>query len=225
MCKGGREMEQLVVLKNNEAFTNSFVIAEGTGVAHRYVKEQIRKHEGIFKAFGLLVAYATESTGGRPEEIYRLNEQQATFLITLMKNTEIVVKFKAELVKQFFAMRSLLLEKKTAEWVQARKQGKLTRQSETDVIKQLIEYAEEQGSINSDKLYLVYSKLANKMAGIQGREIATAAQLNHLEIMEHIILNCIHEGMKLGEHYKQIYKRCKARLEQFKYVAYLEQTA
>ncbi|MGM9572383.1 MAG: hypothetical protein ACI3ZR_09230 [bacterium] len=135
------------------------------------------------------------------------------------------LQWKLKYIGAFNQLEKIVQEKRIAEWVQARKQGKLTRQSETDVIKQLIEYAEEQGSINSDKLYLVYSKLANKMAGIQGREIATAAQLNHLEIMEHIILNCIHEGMKLGEHYKQIYKRCKARLEHFKYVAYLEQTA
>ena len=35
-----------------------------------------------------MVACATESTGGRPEEIIELNEEQSMFLMTLLKNTE-----------------------------------------------------------------------------------------------------------------------------------------
>lgn len=61
-------MNELVSLKGNEVFTNSLIISEGTKVAHRYIKEQLRKYENRFKTFGLLVACATESTGGRPEE-------------------------------------------------------------------------------------------------------------------------------------------------------------
>lgn len=53
-------------------------------------------------------AYQTESTGGRPEEFYKLNEGQAAFLMTLLKNTPAVVAFKQELVRQFFLMRDKL---------------------------------------------------------------------------------------------------------------------
>ena len=41
-------------------------------------------------------------------KIYRLNEQQATLLITYLKNTEPVRKFKMNLVKAFFEMRDEL---------------------------------------------------------------------------------------------------------------------
>lgn len=76
-------MNNLVELKGNDVFTTSLVIAEGTGVAHRKLKVTLRKYEKQLKALGLLASYQAESTGGRPEEIYRLNEEQATFLITL----------------------------------------------------------------------------------------------------------------------------------------------
>ncbi|WP_342029087.1 Rha family transcriptional regulator, partial [Streptococcus pneumoniae] len=41
---------------------------------------------------------------------YILNEQQATFLITYLKNTETVRQFKLNLVKAFFEMREELSE-------------------------------------------------------------------------------------------------------------------
>ena len=105
-------MGNLVFLETNridsEPFTTSKVVAEATGVSHRYVKKQIVTRKKQLETFGLLVAYATESTGGRPEEIFRLNEQQATLLITFLKNTSVVVAFKTELVRQFFLMREEL---------------------------------------------------------------------------------------------------------------------
>ena len=43
--------------------------------------------------------------GGRPTKVANLNEQQATFLITLLRNNNVVPDFKAELVERFFKMR------------------------------------------------------------------------------------------------------------------------
>lgn len=99
--------QKLVYLapNNKEPFTTSDVIARYAGMNHRRVKDAIRKHEKELKSFGLLGAYQTESSGGRPQEIYRLNEPQATFLMTLLKNTPEVVAFKMLLVQQFYAMR------------------------------------------------------------------------------------------------------------------------
>ena len=129
-------MNNLVFLEPNkidsEPFTTSKVVAEVTCVSHRYIKKQISQRENELKQFGLLVAHATESTGGRPEEITRLNEQQATVLITFLKNTPVVIAFKVELVKQFFAMRAELNRRHIG-----RAQLKPIRRELTDVIKQV----------------------------------------------------------------------------------------
>lgn len=216
-------MNNLVSLKGNDIFTDSLVIAEGTGVRHDKVKEAVRKHRARIEKFGKLSPpHQGESTGGRPEEFYYLNEEQATFLITTMKNTERVLDFKVELVRQFYEMRRFILEKQSTEWQVTRKFGKLTRNSETDVLKQLIEYAKEQGSKNADKLYVVYSKLANKVIGIDSRETASISQLNNLSLAENIILHCVQSGIMAGKHYKEIYQDSKLRLGMFKDIAFLE---
>lgn len=214
-------MANLVELKGNDVFTDSLVIAEGTGVQHQSVKRMILKNEKDLKDFGTLSILNRESTGGRPEEIYRLNEQQATFLVTLLRNTKVVVAFKSELVRQFYAMRRLLLERETQTWQETRYQGKLTRKTETDVIKQLVDYAKEQGSQNADKLYLTYTKLANKMAGVSHRNTASIMQLNNLSVIENIILHCIQLGILEDKHYKQIYQDCKQRLISYQEIAFL----
>lgn len=216
-------MSNLVELRGNEVFTNSLAIAEGTGIEHRRIRATIRKYQKQLGKFGKLSApYKAESTGGRPEEIYRLNEEQATFLITLLKNTEVVVAFKVELVRQFYAMRTLLLERESQAWQETRYQGKLTRKAETDVIKQLTEYAKAQGSKNSDKLYVVYSRLANKVAGVKSRDTASIMQLNNLNTIENIILHCIQLGILEGNHYKEIYQDSKKRLESYQEIAFLK---
>lgn len=218
-------MQELVTINGTDIFTDSKVIADGTGNQHNSVTRIIRNYKKDFLEFGKLEFMDLKSknpAGGRPEKIYLLNEEQATLLMTYLGNTEIVRKFKVELVHQFYEMRRFILEKQTSAWIETRQQGKLTRKSETDVIKQLVEYAKEQGSEHSDKLYMTYSKLANKMAGVSDRENATVIQLNNLSLIEHIILNCIQSGMMMDKHYKEIYQDCKHRLIEFKEVAYLE---
>lgn len=160
--------------------------------------------------------------GGRPEKVYYLNEEQATLLMTYLRNNEVVRKFKKNLVHQFYTMRRFLIEKQSQSWEETRRIGKLTRQAETDTIKRLVEYAKEQGSTHSDKLYMTYSKLANKMAGVVSREEATVMQLNNLSLMEHIILHVIDTGILTGKHYKEIYQHCKHRLGTIRDLAYLE---
>ena len=81
---------------------------------------------------------------------------------------------------------------------------------------------EEQGSTHADMLYMTYSKLANKNAGIDKRDNASVMQLNNLSLMEHIILNVIQNGITAGFHYKDIYKASKERLESMRDIAFLE---
>ena len=139
-----------------------------------------------------------------------------------MRNNKTVVAFKKELVRQFYLMRQFIFERQSKNWIQTREQGKLTRKAETDVLKSLVEYAKLQGSEHSDKMYITYTKLANKICGVSGRDNATAQQLSNLTVAENIILHCIQAGIDENKHYKDIYKDCKKRLEMFKDIAYLE---
>lgn len=214
-------MKSLVSIQRDNIFTDSLIIAEGTNNQHESIQRRIRDYESRLIKLGKLGFKIRPSSSGQSQKIYELNEQQATFLITLLKNTDPVVEFKFNLTKQFYQMRQLLLQKQTDTWVETRQQGKLTRKSETDLIKELVEYAGEQGSKNAGKLYVVYSKLANRIAGIDKRDMATVSQLNNLSLIENIILHVINGGMEQDKHYKEIYQDSKKKLEQFIEIAYL----
>lgn len=216
---------KLVTIKNNQIFTDSKIISEGVGIKHHSIQQLISKYESDIVEFGQLafeMRPVKYSRGTNFEKIYFLNEEQSTFIITLMRNNKTVVAFKKELVRQFYLMRQFIFERQSKHWLETREQGKLTRKAETDVLKQLVEYAEEQGSLHSDKMYVAYTKLANKICGISGRDNATAQQLSNLTVAENIILHCIQAGILENKHYKDIYKDCKKRLEIFKDIAYLE---
>jgi len=216
-------MNDLVFLKKDDAFTDSLVIAEATENQHESVVRIISKHKKRIERFGK-IEFTDFKSGkrGRPTKVYQLNEPQASLLITFLDNTDKVADFKAELVRQFYEMRKFIAERHTEDWIKTRQQSKLTRRSETDVIKQLIEYAKEQGSTHADMLYVTYSNLANKMAGIEnGRDNATTYQLSNLDLCEHVILHIIKAGIVNDLHYKEIYKNCKDRLGTIRELAYL----
>lgn len=216
-------MNQLVKIVKDNIFTDSLVIAQGTGNQHKNVKELIQKYQKDIRDFGTLSVLNGESTGGRLSKVFQLNEEQATFVITLLRNSKQVVAFKKELVRQFYIMRQLLIEKQSQQWQQTRLESKKNRRLEAEEIKQLVQYAKAQGSENAEKYYITLSKLANKTVGISSteRERANINQLNTLILVENIINHRIQEGIKQGLHYKEIYRSCKERLKQFKEIAYL----
>lgn len=218
-------MYELVELKGNDVFTNSKVIAEGTGNKHEAVQAIISKYADDVEDFGALrfemrVLKHQNYHGSTREKIYYLNEEQATFVITLLRNSKTVVKFKKELVRQFYAMRKFLLDKQSKQWNDTRLANKENRLKETDVIKMLVDYAKEQGSTHSDKLYITYTKLAKSIVG-GNRDNVSVTDLNNLTLVESIILQTIRIDMSMNMPYKDIYKDCKDRLERFADIAYL----
>lgn len=106
-------MNELVVIENNQSFTTSLAIADGTKNEHRAVMQLISKHKRRFNKFGVMTfeMYKPHSkgAGGRPIRVAMLNEAQATLLMTMMKNTPKVLDFKEALVDAFFKARDLLM--------------------------------------------------------------------------------------------------------------------
>ena len=96
---------------HDEAFTDSVRLAEGAGVMHKAVIQLINAHLDDVEAFGRVEFQMRplQTKGGvQKTKICRLNEEQATFVISMMKNTKNVVAFKKELVRQFYEMKRLI---------------------------------------------------------------------------------------------------------------------
>ena len=159
-------VREVVFLEPNKIdavpFTTSDVVAEFAQITHHSIQQMISKHEDDLADFGL-VAFQMRAVkmkrGIKHEKIYHLNEEQATLLVTYLKNTEPVRLFKKELVRQFYAMRDELMKRRGY-----RVELKPIRREMTDVIQ--IKEPDNKWA------YKLYTDLAYK--AVTGR---TAAQL------------------------------------------------
>lgn len=115
-----KEENGIVFIQKDNVFTNSKIIADGVGIRHDKLKRIIEKHTDRLKNFGGIfyprkVEINRKEKRGRHLEVYDLNEQQSTFLITqLNSRSEKAIDFTEELVRQFFAMREELRKRQVA---------------------------------------------------------------------------------------------------------------
>ena len=101
-------MELVYMDGKKEPYTLSSIVAGCTGLQHHTITKTIRKHQARFEQFGKVGFKIQAMESGQNTKDYILNEQQATLLITFLKNTEQVANFKTNLVKAFFEMREEL---------------------------------------------------------------------------------------------------------------------
>lgn len=89
------------------------VMARGMELEHRQVIRAVRNFQADLEQFGRVdfEDQAFETAGGtQHREIARLNEHQATFLLTSFRNIGRVKEFKVALVKEFYTMRQALAQ-------------------------------------------------------------------------------------------------------------------
>ena len=101
-------MNAVILSIDGVPVTTSFAIAQGTVNDHASVIKLIRSYQADLEEFGGVgfEIRSFETVGGtQHREVAILNEQQATLLITYMRNSEIVRNFKKRLVRDFWAIR------------------------------------------------------------------------------------------------------------------------
>ena len=218
-------MDSLVFLEPNkigaEPFTTSDVVAQQTSNSYRSVQRIIEKQIKALETFGVMRFEITlprkGSKGGRPKKVYRLNEPQATLLITFLKNTPVVVKFKTELVRQFYAMRTELQCRQIAKL-----DRKPIRESLTDGIKAMPETPHKTMWYKhyTDLIYrTVTGKTAKQLRGARGAppkavasDYMTADEIEAITRMENRVAVMLEMGMD--------YQQVKAALKNLKIAAH-----
>lgn len=171
-------MNQLVFVQsqsmNEMPFTTSDTIAEYAGIKATSVDRLIRKQMKALEAFGLVgfeIRAVKKSRGVKYEKLYHLNEQQATLLITFLQNTEQVIRFKTELVRQFYQMRTQLQERQIA-----KADRKAPHRSLTDAILSDPNHSKWDYKLYMDLVYkTVLGKTASKIRKERGAEKNAAA--------------------------------------------------
>ena len=226
-----KKKDQLAVLVkavDNVPVVSTLDMCGPLGVEHHAIVQLVKKYETQLQEIRTF-AFQMRKSGGKPIAFCYLDEEQATFLVTLMKNSEPVVKFKYRLSREFHRMKKEITRIQDVarnnslniEWQETREAGKPVRREETDALKQLVNYATADGSTNAHRYYGIYSRMANEILfSIQQkagniRDLCNAGQLGTLKVVDRIIERSLLEGMSSGTHYKQIYRDTKARVQQF----------
>ena len=189
-------MELIYMDGKKEPYTTSKIIAECAEVTHHTIHELLRKHKADFESYGIIAFKMRKLDGrGRPMKIYRLNEQQATLLITYLKNTEPVRAFKKALVKAFFEMRDELTQFKLQRALEKPK-----RKTLHDSIESWKEAPKHAHSTITNLLLKGTSGMNKKQlmaarGGLTGIDSLTSTELVRYQALEDMAIAMINLGM------------------------------
>lgn len=170
------------------ALTNTSVIAEQCAISHQAVLRHVRTHRSEFEEFGQLgfeIRVVSAHGAGQPTEVALLNEDQATYLITLLRNTDTVRRFKRALVKAFRAAldeieRLYRDPPRTDSLIEKRRAGLLMSEA-------LREWREEQGKCTQPHHYSNEHRLCNATLTGSSAPIDEASLPNEeLELLKRI---------------------------------------
>jgi phage regulator Rha-like protein len=107
-CTG---LELAVIEQGGELVVDSRLIADRLGVDHKPMLRTVEKYLTELQGFGILRfenAKLKPGITGRPQRFCYLNENQATFLMSLSRNTAQVVRCKIQLVSAFDKAKKLI---------------------------------------------------------------------------------------------------------------------
>lgn len=114
----------IVSLFDGEPLASSEALAAGVNHSHESVIKLVRKHQASLERFGPIRFEIRKGSalpqGGfaKSTEFALLNESQSTLLITMMRNTAIVIECKVRLVEEFYRMRDALSQQAKGLWQQ-----------------------------------------------------------------------------------------------------------
>lgn len=194
-------------IRKQDLYTTSDIIAIHTKHSYRSIQRVIENHIEQLERFGRVRFEITpfETKGGiQNKKIYQLNEQQATLLITFLRNTDVVIEFKTELVRQFYLMRAELMKRQ-----QARADLKPIRRELTDAIKDREDLSANKWAYKmfTDLAYSVaIGKTSSQIKKDRGAEpkapavsFLTADELEALSVVSNQIAVLIDLGMNYPE--------------------------
>ena len=204
-------MNNLVTIQEKQAVTTSLAVADGCQLTHQAVIKLIRRYQSDFNEFGQLrFEISVTKRAGEKTEYAILNEDQATYLITLFRNTGIVRRFKIELVKAFRRITNQLakLQKADPEFRYVRDDSKVSQRHLTDAIKSSRDEAgkETREYHFSNEMLMVNEVFCGKRQPID-RDGLAPEQLNRLAMILHEDEVLIHKGEQYAERKRILMER------------------
>ncbi|WP_061587454.1 Rha family transcriptional regulator [Streptococcus oralis] len=204
-------MELVYMDGKKEPYTTSAIIAECAGIKHHAIQEHIRKQIGRLEQFGKVSFKMRPLQSGQQAKDYILNEQQATLLITFLKNTDQVANFKTNLVKAFFEMREEL-----SKFRMQRALEKPKRKTLHDSIENWEQAPKHAHSTMNNLLLKAVTdrnakQLREERGGYNGIDSLTSDELEQYQAFEDMVIAMIGLNMSYQEIKSMVFRNKKPR--------------
>jgi Rha family phage regulatory protein len=210
--------------KSQQFWTTSMDIAENFNRRHDNVIQAINKIEKFLNKDALFFKemFYTD-TYGREQRMYEISRDGFSLLVMGFTGKKALC-WKLKYIEAFNLLERQLHRRASPEWQQVRQQGKVLRLQATDAIQELVAHAKNQGSKNAEKYYMLITRMEYKalfyIASVSPkpesiRDMLNELQLSNLATAEGIISKVIRNSIQDALYYKDIYKLCKVKIEDF----------
>ena len=206
-------MELVYMDGKKEPYTLSSIVAECTNLQHHTITRTIRKHQARFERFGKVGFKIQALKSGQSAKDFILNEQQATLLVTSLKNTDQVANFKENLVKAFFEMREELSKFRIQRALEKPKRKTLHDSIET------WEQAPKHAHSTMNNLLLKAvtdmnaKQLVKNRKGFNGIDSLTSEELEQYQALEDMVIAMIELNMNYQDIKAWAFRNKKTRQE------------
>lgn len=220
-------MNELVFLQNEQPLTDSRKVAEVFGKRHDSILRDIQNLEGDIKDVHKIVEMFQKTTYtdnyGRQQPMYLMNRDGFTLLAMGFTGKK-ALKFKLAYIDAFNQMEQkiiqLMAERKSAEWLAARKLSKVELRKLTDLIRdKLIPLMKAEGA-SENALRWVYKNYVSMIQKVLGIEKGTRDELPcdllyELSKCQQMVMIVIKGLLAKGCCCKQIYLDAKQQIESY----------
>jgi len=209
----------------NKLTTTSLIVADHFGKIHRDVIRAI-ENLGCSDEFSLRNFAHSDFTNSRGKTYRGYTITRDGFAMLAMGFTgKKAMEWKEKFISAFNEMERRLLQAEAnnddPQWITQRKQSKLGRRLETDVIQQFVDYATGQGSENAKFYYKHITNASYKALGLiqhkqpKLRDTLDWMELSWLTSAEWVAKQSILKHMAAKEHYKTIFVLVRQDIERF----------
>jgi len=220
---------ELVEFKRNEIYCDTGVIARKFGMQHAKVSQAMKTlipKLDDFRVTGFHPKFEIEDREyrGKKYKAYLLN-RDCFILLGMRFDTKKARQWQGKFIAAFNAMEQhILIADKNAtdpKWLIQREQGKLARLEETDVIKEFVDYATNQGSKSAKFYYKHITNATYKALGLMAqskpklRDTMNLYEISELLLAERLAKKSLKKYMTIGRHYKDIYNSVKEDILSF----------
>ena len=191
------DFSNLVLLSDKkEPYTLSTIISDNLKMKHHSITRIIRRHEADFLEFGKVGHSVQALRSGQNEKVYILNEEQATLLVTYLRNTPKVREFKKMLVREFYKLRDEV------------NKFKIERELEKPVRKSLTQAIKEWSYNNKWAYKNITDLLLTTIVGknITAYNVLTSEQLAKYKKLENQVISLLELDFTYGDIKKAIKK-------------------